>query len=389
MYNIDISLLCQICEIGEGIKYVELNNTVGQRWYIPLRNSNMHLSLFQPSSVKGKIVVSAFNIIKYIPLILHRINAKRIKLRFVPEFQAFVDNLFGCKNCTFGIFCGSPGFHQKPTLLIANSDKILGYCKLTDNPLVKKMFVKEKNNLDYLYSKGIHNVPKSLFCGTLDFCHNIDVFIQTTQRSSRIKIAKPTSKELIDFIKEWTIKTSKEILFEKSDFAKVLERLVTELKLIDNVEIQKIYSQAITYLIHNRSVILNYCAYHGDLTPWNSFITEGHFYAFDLEYFGQSYTPWCDYFHFYTQDMLYNNANADAKQIYHQYVKLRSNELSILNTPDFLYLAYLLVIADFYLNRDNGILNERIEQCFNVWSELITYLLYDLKKNHKPHCIIN
>ena len=168
-----------------------------------------------------------------------------------------------------------------------------------------------------------------------------------------------------------------------------MERLVTELKLIDNVEIQKIYSQAITYLIHNRSVILNYCAYHGDLTPWNSFITEGHFYAFDLEYFGQSYTPWCDYFHFYTQDMLYNNANADAKQIYHQYVKLRSNELSILNTPDFLYLAYLLVIADFYLNRDNGILNERIEQCFNVWSELITYLLYDLKKNHKPHCIIN
>lgn len=385
----NINTLCQICKMGEGAKYIELNNTVGQQWYIPQKNSNIHLSLFQPSSVRGKIVVSAFNIIKYIPFVLHKINAKEIKLSFVTEFQEFVDNLFGYKNCTFGIFCGSPGFHQKPTLLITNGNKILGYCKLTDNQSVKSLFIREKNNLDYLHSKGIYNVPKSLFCGALDFCHNVDAFIQTTQRQQNVKIAKPTSKELIDFIKEWTIKTSKEISFEESDFAKVLRRLIIEIKLISNADIQKIYSQTITFLSCNKDVILNYCAYHGDLTPWNSFIIEDRLFVFDLEYFGQSYTPWCDYFHFFTQDMLYNNTNADAKQIYHQYVKLRSNELSILDTPDFLYLAYLLVIADFYLNRDAGILNERIGKCFKIWSELITYLLDDIKKNHKQHYIIS
>ena len=50
------SVLDAICKKGQGEKYVELQNSVGQRWYIPLRNSSVHLSLFQPSSIQGKIV---------------------------------------------------------------------------------------------------------------------------------------------------------------------------------------------------------------------------------------------------------------------------------------------------------------------------------------------
>lgn len=41
-----------------------------------------------------------------------------------------------------------------------------------------------------------------------------------------------------------------------------------------------------------------FCASHGDLTPWNSFIVQDKFFAFDLEYFKCSYTPFHDLFHF-------------------------------------------------------------------------------------------
>ena len=62
MPDFDFSSFHKICSIGDGIKYVEMNNTVGQRWYIPLKNSKTHLSLFQPSSDKGKIIIKLFNI---------------------------------------------------------------------------------------------------------------------------------------------------------------------------------------------------------------------------------------------------------------------------------------------------------------------------------------
>lgn len=83
------SVLDAICKKGQGEKYVELQNSVGQRWYIPLRNSSVHLSLFQPSSIQGKIVAYFFEIIKHFPFLLHIIHAKIVQLQFSKEFQEF------------------------------------------------------------------------------------------------------------------------------------------------------------------------------------------------------------------------------------------------------------------------------------------------------------
>ena len=87
MKNMNHSVLWAVCEKGKGNKYVELQNSVGQRWYIPLRNSSVHLSLFQPSSIQGKFVAYFFDIIKHFPILLHIIHAKIIQLQFTKEFQ--------------------------------------------------------------------------------------------------------------------------------------------------------------------------------------------------------------------------------------------------------------------------------------------------------------
>lgn len=104
MKNVNYSVLEAVCRKGKGDRYVELQNSVGQRWYIPLRNSSVHLSLFQPSSIQGKIIAYLFEIIKYFPFLLHIIHAKIVRLQFTKEFQKFVDDIFRVSHCNFGIF---------------------------------------------------------------------------------------------------------------------------------------------------------------------------------------------------------------------------------------------------------------------------------------------
>lgn len=364
--------LWNICKNGIGAKYVELNNTVGQRWYFPFKNSKIFLSLFQPSSVKGKIIERAFSLIKILSSVLHIGNPKIVKLSFLPSFQNIIDDIFKQKNCKFGVFCGSPGKHQKPTIIIVNGNRILGYCKLTDNETIFELFKEESENLTYLHNRGVENVPCSLFCGWLEDCNSY-AFVQSTKRTDNVKTANRLSPELFKFISDFNSKTEVPIEFEKSEFFRSIIRLRHNLHLLNNPELEKIYLVGIDRVLRDKALYDKFCAYHGDLTPWNSFIVDGEFFAFDLEYFKNSYPLLCDYFHFFTQDLIYNNyANADI--IYKHYTLLK-NKFSHVKNIDLLYLAYLLVVTDFYLYRDKGVLNARIGECFIIWSELITKLL--------------
>ena len=40
------------------------------------------------------------------------------------------------------------------------------------------------------------------------------------------------------------------------------------------------------------------------------------------------------------------------------------------------------MIIEFYLNRDNGILNDRIKECMVTWASLIKYILKDVSENN-------
>ena len=377
MINFDISTFNKIFSLSGEKKYVELNNTVCQRWFIPLENHKLFLSLFQPSSIKGKIVVKTFNIIKHFPRILNLAHAKIVSLTFSDQFCEAIDDIFQQNGCEYGIFCGSPRKHQKMTLMVVNNGKILGYCKLSDKDYIRKLFEKERNSLVYLHEKGICNVPFSLYCDKLKFC-NIYAFVQTTKRNGKITIANRFSPELFEFIQNFNAKTVLYIPFEDSDYAKSLERLVVNLKFLNDRELKECFKRGIDTIYYYRYKFNEFCAYHGDLTAWNSFIVKRQLFVFDLEYFNKSYPRLCDYFHFFTQDLLYNK-NADTEEIYKQYQIIKSKFLNIENI-DLLYLSYLLIVVDFYLNRDKAILNNRLYRCFHIWSELINKLLCDVKK---------
>ena len=381
MKNMNHSVLWAVCEKGKGNKYVELQNSVGQRWYIPLRNSSVHLSLFQPSSIQGKFVAYFFDIIKHFPILLHIIHAKIVQLQFTKEFQEFVDDIFRVSHCNFGIFCGSPGYHQKPTLLISKRERILGYCKLTNNKNIMELFHNESKSLAYLRDKGINSIPTSLFCGNLPFSQQTCAFVQTTCRERNVQFATYTNQKLYDFVKEVNAKTKVSIPFCESDFSKSLNKLKQHLFLLEDKNMQNTLRNGIKAVNANQNSFKYFCASHGDFTPWNSFIVRNRLFVFDLEYFKYSFAPFHDFFHFFTQEMLYNKY-ANAEQIYLKYKNLRSLFFKNQDNVDLFYLSYLLMIVEFYLNRDNGILNDRIKECMGTWTSLIKYILKDVSENN-------
>lgn len=380
MNNFDISAFSEIFSFCGEQKYIELNNTVGQRWFIPFKHHKLFLSLFQPSSIKGKIVKGTLGIIKHFPHILNLAHAKIVPLTFSSQFCGVIDDIFQQTGCKYAIFCGSPGKHQKITLMVVNNGMALGYCKLSDKGYIKKLFEKESNNLVYLHDKSVDNVPFSLYCGKLEFS-DIYAFVQTTKRNGKIKIANRSSPALLEFIQDFNAKTALCIPFEDSDYAKSLERLRVNLAFLNNRELGESFKRGIDTIYNHRHRFNDFCAYHGDLTAWNSFIANGKLFAFDLEYFSKSYPRLCDYFHFFTQDLLYNE-NANAEKIYKQYQIVKSKFLGIENI-DLLYLSYLLAVVDFYLNRDKAILNDRLHSCFCIWAELVNKLLCDAKEYHQ------
>lgn len=377
MSAFEISVFKDIFSLDGKERYIELNNTVGQRWYIPFHNHGDFMSLFQPSSVKGRLFAKALNFVKYFPKLLNIAYARIISLSISNDFQEFIDRVFCSRNCSFGIFCGSPGRHQKLTLLVSNGKDILGYCKLTDKEDIYHLFKEECKHLEYLHSKGIENVPTSLHCGKLDFC-NLYAFVQTTERRKRVKQANCLSRELIDFVQTVKEKTAQKISFDDSDFAQALLRLRKNLKFLKNSQLCDSITNGIKYIESKKNLFDEFYASHGDLTAWNSFIVDDHLFAFDLEYFKQSYPLLCDYFHFFTQDLLYNGY-ADTTQIWDKYMNVKERFMEVYHL-DLYYLAYLLVIVDFYLNRDKGLLNERLESCFTIWTELIEKLIEDDKE---------
>ena len=377
MNTFDIAAFKDIYTIGSGEKFIELNNTVGQRWFVPFHHNDLFLSLFQPSSVKGKLFAKSINWLKFCPMLLGFANARIVKLSFSKPFKAYANKVFDIEYCQFGIFCGSPGFHQKITIMAADKDKVMGYCKITDKMDIFNLFDNEFKHLQYLQSQGVCHVPAPLFCGKLPFA-NLYAFFQTTERNGKVKFATYLSPEVLDFIKDFNNRTKLDIPFDNSDFTHSLIRLKQNLKFLNDKGLTKTFMDGVNLIEDNKECFKEFCASHGDLTAWNSFIVDGNLFAFDLEYFKKSNPLLWDFFHFFTQDLLYNGY-ADSDKIYCEYLNVKKI-LPEIRHLDYLYIAYLLVIVDFYLNRDKGILNGRLGSCFIIWSELVQKLMNDVKE---------
>ena len=375
-----------LVEFGKGEYFLEVNNNVGQRWYFPYKNIKGYLSIFRPSSLAGKIIRSTLPLTKHLAPVHSFLKMKRVRLCMFKEIEEKISHALNHKEWGYAIFCGSPGKHQKATVLVRNKYKILGYCKISDNEEIIKIFKKEKDILDYLYNNNVDMIPKVLLCDKIDGKSDTWLYIQSTKEKQ--KICSPTiySKEIYDFIEDIGEKTELTLNYEDTEYSIAIDSLKnSHLTLFDKTS-RNTLLRAINEVESKLKKGKNrYTFAHGDFTPWNCFVVDYKLFAFDFEYSQKTYPQYYDLLHFFTQSEIYDKSR-NEEQIYEEYKEMKKrifNRYIPVEECDFYYKCYLLGIIEFYLKRDNGALNNRIEHCFRIWIGLIDRIDNEEKINNQ------
>ena len=367
-------LINKIFQFTHGGQSWIIYNTVGQSWIFPQKHTKRFLSLFQPSSMKGKVVSKILPYLRFMSFIASKINAREITISLHSSIEKAICKSFGITNFEYGVFCGSPGRHQKITIMINHGKKCLGYCKVTDNPEVFSIFQKESADLLYLKSKGVRCIPEILFVNEIKDLPGVFLLVQTTKREGAIRTATINDSCVFDFVARMYDLTKNKMSYAESDFAQSVHTLDSHIHLF-NTEEQQVILNAIEKIERDLSESSYYSAYHGDFTPWNCYIVDKELFVFDFEYFQKYTIPYLDYFHFFTQSCIYNKY-MEADSIFEEYLNNRELIQSKIGYVDFYYTCYLLNVMAFYLERDKGFLNERIESCFKIWVKLIKLINY-------------
>ncbi|GHT44650.1 hypothetical protein FACS189438_3040 [Bacteroidia bacterium] len=362
-------------DLKAGHTFYEITNSVGQQWLIPQAYISVALDMFQPSTDKGKLVKLFFPYLSRIGYARNRLGIKKIQLKLNQSLKNLIRNVFRNDDFEYSIFCGSPGIHQKITIQISTGEIILGYCKVTNQEEIGKIFECEHETLDYLHNVGIVRVPECLFCGSLQ--DDIHVFIQSTAKTSKSISHCKNEVLLWSFLEDCNTKSSVECDFKTTDYYRDIVELTSLLSLC-NPDRSEVVLQTIDEVKAYFADKKTFSAYHGDFTPWNTFIEDNKLFAFDLEYFKKTYPPFLDYFHYYTQTAFYDTQWDDIR-IYETFLQKESEIRKRIDNPHLYYKAYILIVICFYLCRD-GQFNSIITRQYRIWINLLIWLNNEYNK---------
>lgn len=351
--------------------FISFSNNDEKHWLIPEANTRTALNLYQPSSLKGKLLKLFLPYLKNSSIVQKRLRITIDKYSLEKYLLELLKTVFKTNIVEFAIFGGTPSKHQKITIQIFKGNRILGYCKVTNNKEVKDLFMHEEKVLTQLNEMGIGQIPVCLYNGNLN--DELAVFIQSTIKTNNSKVVHNWKTEHWNFLLALKTKTAQHLLFEETDYFKTLQLLKknTSYLLDADVQIIKRAILKVSQFYQNKSVCFS--AYHADFTPWNMFEEKKRLFVFDFEYAKMTYPPFLDWFHFFTQTSIFEK-DLNADKIYDAYCFQKKNIATEINNPDFYYLCYLLDIVCLYVNRDKGIYTTDMERNLTIWMKLISRL---------------
>ena len=353
---------------GEGEAHLDFATPGGQRYLIPSGSIHMGLSLYHPSRMRGKFVKRFLPYMRRSSFLLARIGARKTALRVSDALHALLSDAFGRKDLELAVFCGTPGVHRKITVQVSAGGRVLGYAKISDREEVKALFAREHTLLNRLRNAGLENIPRILFCGELT--PGTGIFIQDTAEREKQLRGRDTEPLVWDFLSELHAKTAADIPFGKSGYYHDLQRLKAGLPEFGEKEARWLERAAdeVETFFHLRETLFS--IYHGDLTPWNTFIHRGRLYAFDWEYARDSYPPYLDFFHFFTRRAFYEGQWNAGKTI-RKFEENQSGMKKYIPDPRMYYKAYLLAAIGFYTARDK---KEAFSPACRFWLDLLNEL---------------
>lgn len=351
----------------QGADFFMINNAEGKWWMFPRRNMDTAMHLFQPSTIKGKVLKSFFPFFSKFRAVRKLLGVKIFKLELNNLLEQKLKSLFDCEDLEFSIFGGTPSSHQKITMQLHKGSKILGYCKFSDKKEVKIIFKQEEKILNFLKKQEVDQIPTCLFSG--NYHEDIDFFVQTTQKTNASVQSNQWSTAHADFLLQLHNNTKQNILFEKSDFYNSLQLLKTNLGLLEEQH-NKLILKSINYLENCfETKEVNFSAYHGDFTPWNMIIESKKLFVFDFEYAKMTFPPFLDRYHFYTQVCIHEK-KWNAEEIQNNYLHKNEVIFKYSKNSDLLYMSYLLSIISLYVDREKHNFYNLEET--NIWIELLS-----------------
>ena len=181
-----MTTLNNILDFTGGDIFYRFGNADDKYWVVPANGMHTAMHLYQPSGIKGKLVKALLPCLHWIAPVRKAIKAKKINCRLSDELRSLLCKVFGVQEIEFAIFEGTPSVHQKITMQLSRGKRILGYCKLSDSNDIKSLFEKESRVLDELCRKGVTNIPKALYCGTLS--NGTHIFVQSTEKRASSKV---------------------------------------------------------------------------------------------------------------------------------------------------------------------------------------------------------
>lgn len=356
---------------GEGEEYLDVINSSGHRFYVPYASAGTGLTLYHPSRIRGKLIKQLLPAIKYSTLWLSKLGFRRLKLKTSPVLQDVLTSLFPDKELRIAVFCGTPGVHRKITIQISHKNSILAYAKITDKPCVKDLFDQESKLLSTLRERHIHFVPQVLL--QKEIAPGIELFVQNTVKKDKRLFTGWQERAIWDFLSALHSKTAINIGFKDTDYYTDLQQL-KEFISIDKWGVSTLLQdviQEVERFFSTHEVLFS--VYHGDLTPWNSYLHQNKLYVFDWEYAKQTYPPFLDYFHYFTQSAFYER-RWDATETIQRFHRQKAVLQGYISHPSLYYKAYLLSIIHFYMERDKNSSNDTFQAKYDRWINLLTLI---------------
>ncbi|MGN0282539.1 MAG: hypothetical protein ACI4B3_09600, partial [Prevotella sp.] len=345
-------------------------------WIMPARHLRTAMELYQPSGSKGKLLKRWFPLLHQMPLVRRAIHVETMLCRLNDELLQVLERAFNTNDLEFAIFCGTPCVHQKITMQISKENKILGYCKISDNDEIAALFDKEAQLLKELQKKGIKNIPECLYYGGVD--NGTTLFVQSTEKSLNSEVVHDWDDMHEQFLTNMRDATTQYLKFEDSDYfqtLKVFEKHYDWLPVeVDKEMVRKAIEDT---CCRWRGKEVAFSAYHADFTPWNMFVEKGDLFVFDWEYARMTYPPMLDKYHFFTQTAIFERHWKAVDIIRY----IGSDEGKWVDADD--YMAYLIEIIARFTIREKGNVNGDIAMSMKLWNELLSFLDKNKNESHR------
>lgn len=361
------NLLHKIISTGSGNRCYRITNADGKSWLLPARNMRVALNLYQPSGRNGKLLKALFPWLHRLPFVRKAIKAETISCTLQQELKELLLGIFNCKDLEFAIFEGTPSVHQKMTIQLSCGNKILGYCKASDNEEILQLFEKEAAALSLLAQKGVTNIPQALHCGTLS--NGVHIFVQSTAKTTKSQVVHTWGALQERFLATLHEKTRQTLPFGESDYCRTTTALQEHIDWLP-APCRDVVTTAI------EGVMAEYCgkmvefsACHADFTPWNMFVERSELFVFDFEYTALTYPPGIDCCHFELQTAIFEKRLS------------REDIVEYLTGRDVAYKRllrlYLLDVISRFTIRERGNANGDIANCLDIWCYLLKNIKYE------------